>query len=268
MSVGERPRRFPHRAPSGMPRRDFVAAGLGALALPLLPGCGHVTAPVHVFNAPRLTARPGVPTADAVAGRSALGLGTDRDGILYVPAGYSPDVPMPLFVALHGAGGAGANWINYFARAEARGMILLAPDSRMRTWDLVTGSFGPDFLFLDQALQFTFDHCRVDPARIALAGFSDGASYALSMGLPNGDLFTRVVAYSPGFVEYARPLTGHPPIFVSHGTQDPVFAVAGTRDGIVPSLRREGYDVTYREFDGAHEVPAPISEAALDWFFA
>lgn len=251
-----------------MPRREFVGAGLAALALPLLPGCGHVTAPKHVFNAPRLDARPGVPTGEAVAGRSALGLGTDRDGILYVPATYSPDTPMPLFVALHGAGGAATNWINYFARAEARGMILLAPDSRMRTWDLVTGSFGPDFLFLDQALRFTFDHCRVDPARIALAGFSDGASYALSMGLPNGDLFTRVVAYSPGFVEYARPLTGHPRIFVSHGTQDPIFAVAGTRDGIVPSLRGEGYDVTYQEFDGAHEVPAPVTEAALDWFFA
>lgn len=256
------------RSPGVLRRRDFVRAGLGALALPLLPGCWHVTAPTHVLNAPRLTARPGVPTGAPVTGSSPLGLETGRDGILYVPASYAAGTPMPLLVLLHGAGGAGANWSSYYARAEARGMVLLAPDSRMRTWDLVTGSFGPDFLFLDQALGRTFDLCRIDPARVALAGFSDGASYALSMGLPNGDLFTHVLAYSPGFVEYARPLTGHPRVFVSHGTQDPIFDVSGTREGIVPSLRGEGYDVTYLEFAGEHEVPAVVSETALDWFFA
>jgi predicted esterase len=37
---------------------------------------------------------------------------------------------------------------------------------------------------------------------------------------------------------------------------------------IVPELRNAGYDVTYREFDGGHEVPAEISEEALDWFLA
>ncbi len=31
-------------------------------------------------------------------------------------------------------------------------------------------------------------------------GFSDGASYALSLGVPNGDLFTHIVAFSPGFM--------------------------------------------------------------------
>lgn len=25
-------------------------------------------------------------------------------------------------------------------------------------------------------------------------------------------------------------------------------------------------DITYNEFDGGHQVPAAISEAALDWF--
>jgi hypothetical protein len=31
-------------------------------------------------------------------------------------------------------------------------------------------------------------------------------------------------------------------------------------------LRDAGYDVTYEEFDGSHNVPAAISESALDWF--
>ncbi len=57
-----------------------------------------------------------------------------------------------------------------------------------------------------------------------MEGFSDGASYALSIGLTNGDLFTHVVAFSPGF---ASPVTytGKPPVFVSHGTHDEVLPI-------------------------------------------
>jgi phospholipase/carboxylesterase len=59
---------------------------------------------------------------------------------------------------------------------------------------------------------------------------------------------------------------GSPRIYVSHGTRDDVLAVTISRDSIVPSLRRAGYNVTYREFEGYHEVPSEISESALDWF--
>jgi phospholipase/carboxylesterase len=115
-------------------------------------------------------------------------------------------------------------------------------------------------------LQYAFDRCRIDTARIALAGFSDGASYTLCLGPSNGDLFSHLMAYSPGFMETVAPIVGKPRIFISHGTSDPVLPIATTRDEIVPALRHAGYDVTYREFDGGHQVPAAISEAALDWF--
>jgi phospholipase/carboxylesterase len=130
------------------------------------------------------------------------------------------------------------------------------------------GGFGPDVLFLDRALERTFERCRVDPSRIALAGFSDGASYALSLGRPNADLFTHLVAYSPGLIAagYSQPRVLE--IFVSHGTLDAVIPVENTRENIVPTLRALGNDVTYREFEGPHGVPAEISEAALDWFLA
>jgi phospholipase/carboxylesterase len=199
-------------------------------------------------------------------GLSDLGVGGGRDGLLYVPQSYAPDTPAPLFVALHGAGGSGASWVSYAARAEARGMILLAPDSRGSTWDAIRGAFGPDVAFLDQALQHTFDRVRIDPTHVALGGFSDGASYALSLGISNGDLFSHLVAYSPGFVRSADPIVGEPLIYVSHGSQDTVLPVSASRDVIVPSLRGAGYAVTYQEFNGGHTVPAEISEAALDWF--
>jgi len=250
---------------SGMSRRDFLKTGLlGAVAAPVLLGCSD--SPAGPEGSPRLTSRPGSPTVTPTTGLSQLGLASPRDGLLYVPESYSPDVPTALFIALHGAGGSGESWASYPERAEARGMILLAPDSRGSTWDLVRGRFGPDVEFLDHALQHTFERCRIDPARIALGGFSDGASYALSLGLSNGDLFSHLVAYSPGFLRVADPIVGKPRVYVSHGTRDAVLPVTISRDGIVPSLRSGGYDVTYYEFEGAHEVPSAVSESALDWF--
>jgi len=249
---------------AGLSRREFLRAGLAATTLPAAAACGSAG---PEFTGPKLSAQPGTPTTAPALGLSALGLAGGRDGVLYVPTTYDAAVAVPLFVALHGAGGASDGWESYHARAEARGMVLLVPESRARTWDLIVNGFGPDVTFIDRALRYTFDRCRIDPARVALGGFSDGASYALSLGIPNGDLFTHLVAYSPGFMEATDPL-GSPRVFVSHGVADPVLPVSASRDTIVPALRDGGYQVTYREFDGGHTVPAEVSEAALDWFLS
>lgn len=248
-------------------RRTFVRVALGALMAPGFLGCAPAV--IEPVVGPRLTARPGSPTRTPIKGAvTALGLDPFRDGYLYVPESYSADRPMPLFVALHGAGGEGRSWASYPDRAEAHGFIVLAPDSRSATWDLVRGEFGPDVEFLNRALRHTFEQCRVDSSRIALGGFSDGASYALSLGVANGDLFTHLVGYSPGFFEAGEPITGRPRIFLSHGNQDRVLPYAFTNEVLAPTLRDAGYDVTFVPFDGDHGVPGEISEAALDWFLS
>lgn len=146
-------------------------------------------------------------------------------------------------------------------------MILVIPESRGRTWDRVNGSYGPDVAFIDRALARVFERCQVDRSRLALGGFSDGASYALSLGLANGDLFSHVVAFSPGFALTRRAAVG-PKVFISHGVFDSVLPVELSRDGVVPQLRGQGYDVRYEEFEGGHEVPAAVSNSALDWLLA
>lgn len=248
-------------------RRSFVHTAFGALLAPGLTGACSSASPTVTYVSPRLTARPADPSLSPVKGAlRALELDAPRDGYLYVPQSYTPDNPMPLFVALHGAGGDGRNWASYPDRAEQHGMIVLAPDSRDATWDLVRGGFGPDVAFLDAALAHTFERCRVDPAYIALGGFSDGASYALSLGAANGDLFTHLVAYSPGFYAPGDPITGKPDIFASHGRMDRILPFSFTSGRLVDQLRDQGYDVTFLPFDGDHEVPAEVSEAALAWF--
>lgn len=246
-----------------MNRRHFVRIGLGAIASPALSAYAG-SCPGAAKS--RLTARPGVPTTAPAPLASRLGLGTDRDGLMYVPATYSPDRAAPLLVALHGAGGSGTSWRSLPALADRYGLIVFAPDSRRETWDLVLGGFGPDVQFLDRALRAVFERCRIDPARVALGGFSDGASYALSLGVSNGDLFTHLIAHSPGFFSPEGPGIGKPRIFVSHGTRDTIIPVSISREATVPELRRRGYDVTYREFDGPHRAPPEILDAAMDWF--
>ncbi|MFC1553339.1 alpha/beta hydrolase [candidate division KSB1 bacterium] len=250
---------------SDINRRSFLKCSMGALAAPILMSCNDSTPTTAPVYSPKLTARPELPSLSPTIGLSRLGLENSRDGILYVPESYSPDTAAPLFVALHGAGGSSSDWESYHARMEARGMILLVPESRSYTWDLVLGSYGPDVNFLDRALQHTFERCRIDPTRLVLGGFSDGASYALSLGLINGDLFSHIVAYSPGFYLQTNAFVGKPKIYISHGTLDNILPVIYSRLSIVPDLRAAGYEVTYNEFEGGHEVPAAVSEAALDW---
>jgi predicted esterase len=169
-------------------------------------------------------------------------------------------------LTLHGATGSGRRGLRRLQPlADAAGLILLAPDSRGTTWDVaMTGGFGPDPEFVDRALDLVFARYAVDPSRLVAEGFSDGASYALSLGLLNGDLFTRVIAFSPGFMtEGSR--RGKPRLFVSHGVHDPVLPIDRCSRRIVRDLRGDGYDIRYTEFDGGHAVPSEIARAALDW---
>lgn len=247
-------------------RRGFLAGSLAAFFAPSLPGCfggGDVTGPAADA---RLSSRPGAPTEAPTVGESALGLEAGRDGLLYVPASYDAGAPAPLLVLLHGAGGQAADWRSVFQVAGGRGLLVLALDSRGPTWDRVRGDFGGDVSFMDAALDHTFQRCAVDPTRVLLAGFSDGASYALSLGVGNGDLFTHLAAFSPGFVNSGEHLVGKPRVFVSHGTQDNVISVESSRRNVVPLLEGAGYDVTYNEFEGGHTVPSGILDSALDWF--
>lgn len=200
-------------------------------------------------------------------GPHALGLGDQqRDGVRYVPASYTPDQPLPLVLMLHGATGNGRRTLeSLLPLADEAGLILLAPDSRLRTWDVLVGGYGPDIAFIDAALADTFARYAVDPAHIAAEGFSDGASYAVSIGIANGDLFTHVLAFSPGFA--APPgQEGMPRFFVSHGLQDSVLPIDMCSRRLVPALRQAGYAVEYREFDGPHRTPPEIARAGVEWF--
>jgi predicted esterase len=169
---------------------------------------------------------------------------------------------------LHGSGGDAQHGLSLIkCYADESNVILLAPVSRDYSWDIITsGTFGPDVIYIDQALAQIFEDYTIDSSRMAIGGFSDGASYALSLGLTNGDLFTHVMAFSPSFA-HAEYITGKPEIFISHGINDHILPINSCGRKIVKHLQRSGYAPIYQEFGGEHLIPVYISKMALEWFF-
>ncbi|SHN55443.1 Predicted esterase [Geodermatophilus obscurus] len=259
-------------ADPGWTRRRLLGAAAALAGAGVLAGCGARLpgAPGGTDAAARLTARPQPepPAAPPAPGTQPLELEVERPPLLHVPPGLAAGSAVALVVSLHGAGGDARGGIDVFrGPADERGLLVLAPASRGSTWDAVTGGYGEDAALVDEALARVFSTVLVDPGRIAVAGFSDGASYALGLGLANGDLFGRVAAFSPGFVP-GSSREGRPAVFVSHGDADDVLPVGQTSRRIVPALRDDGYDVTYREFAGGHTVPPEVAAEAADWLGA
>jgi phospholipase/carboxylesterase len=218
----------------------------------------------------RLRARPmRTPVKSASVGMRVLEYDDGpAEGYLYVPAGHRTEDPSPLVLLLHGAGEDARDGLAQLrVQADEAGIVLLACSSRGPTWDLLlnNGRYGPDIAAIDLALGDAFSRCAIDPERVGVGGYSDGASYALALGLANGDLFSHVLAFSPGFLATSGQ-RGSPRVFVSHGTRDGWLPIEACSRRIVPRLQRAGYEVRYREFEGGHVVPPALAREAASWF--
>ena len=209
----------------------------------------------------RLHARPDPEFHPGQPGLWPLGVAAPRDGLLFVPE-VARTRRVPLLVMLHGAGGSAASiWSTVRNDAGERGVAVLVPESRRWSWDFVQGDFGADREFLDAALASTFRRVPVETDHVALGGFSAGATFALSLGPSNGDLFRWIFAFSPTGIEVSGRV-GHPRFLVAHGTLDELVPIGMSSREIVPALRAAGDHVVYREFPVEHVViPQAVHEA-------
>ena len=245
-------------------RREFsVLAGSMVASFALEAGCNGVSG-FGFPNDGRLKARPRSDVKTSAAGKILLGVDSRRDAVLQIPKSVT-SAPMPLLVMMHGATQNADDMFYYLGSTpEEAGVVVLAPNSRGTTWDAIRTTFADDVNYLNRALELTFAKVAIDPARMALGGFSDGASYAISLGLINGDLFNKVVAFSPGFV-INGDTHGKPRFFISHGTHDHILPIDSCGRRIAAGLKASGFDVNFREFDGDHEIPTDVAREALAW---
>lgn len=225
-----------------------------------------VPAPALAAVSPVLAARPSPSAAGLAAGKTALSNGA----IAYRPASAASG-PLPMVVLLHGAGGRAERFLDRFvAEADRGGFVLLALQSKSATWDLVPRHeraggplamksgpvmrFGADVGRIDAALAEIYAKALIDARRTLLLGFSDGASYALSLGLANPQLFAAIVALSPGFVTIPAKVAPSQRIYIAHGRRDQILPFQVAQRDITGLLVSNGLKPQFRPFDGDHRI--------------
>lgn len=190
--------------------------------------------------------------------------GRPHSGQLYVPRSGGGAL-LPVLILLHGAGRDSSDWFPVYEKyAEAGRFVVVAPEASGKTWGGGMRDFGSDVAVINRALAVACTKCAIDRSRVAIGGFSDGASYAMSLGLANGDIVSNVVAFSPGYF-IGKPQRGKAAFFISAGVSDPILPVDQCSRRFVDTLRGAAYRVEYKEFFGGHEVTAAVSESAMAW---
>jgi len=156
--------------------------------------------------------------------------GVNRTYVVHVPAKLGSSVP--LLLSFHGHFGTGsgqARLSNFSALSDRYGFIVVYPDGINRGWnDGREGSKGADDIGLVKALIVDFSRrYRIDPKRIYVNGFSNGAMFSQYVGCT---LASQIAAIAP--------VSGYMPAEDAAGCRParpiPVLEIAGTADPIMP----------------------------------
>lgn len=189
---------------------------------------------------------------------------------LYVPEWWDGASALPLVVALHGGSGHGRDFLwTWLREARTRGLLVLSPTSRDRTWSLM-GRQDDDGPALAEMLAFVTREYPVDGGRVLLTGMSDGATYTYLRGLGEADTPFTHLAPACGILhpillarglQHARDRS----IYLVHGALDWMFPVQSarmSRDALVAA----GARLVYREIeDLSHTYPRDENPRILDW---
>jgi polyhydroxybutyrate depolymerase len=232
-----------------------------------LLGTAFVSRPVQAFDELRLETRDGV--------RTTLVLSAQRG-------------PAPTLIVLHGAtisADLTARWSGFAEAAAGKGFVAAFPEGIYRLWNdgrndgLATAD---DVGFLRQLTAKLVERRVTDPARVYLAGISNGGMMTLRMLCEAPEPFAgaaTVVANMPANVGARCHLKKSVPILMFNGTADPIVPYKGGevgrigRYGRVWSAERSASFLAHGNGCGEpvqHQVPngkreEGIKVVRLDW---
>jgi len=202
----------------------------------------------------------------------------------HVPAGEGP---FPALIALHGWGANAHDLLGLAPLIHGGRAVVLCPQGAVRVpvgggmtgygwFQLVPGQPPDEAAFLAAAealrafLDAALERFPIDPARVAVAGFSQGGIMAYEMALREPDRFAGLLALSSWFpeplAERLPKLPGHEdfPVLVIHGTQDAAIPVDRAREAR-EALRSYGVALMYRELEMGHEIRDDALKVILRW---
>jgi len=207
------------------------------------------------------------PATPAVARSPAIVQHIAPNAFAYVPATITG--PAPLIVVLHGAGGDARHFLDQFKHdTDQRGAILLSVQSSGRTWaQRKPTDDEADVANIKAAIAELIEKAPIEKGRTTVLGFSDGASYALSIGMAYPGVFRTIVAFSPGYAFAPKELDSEQRIFIAHSRRDPILPAENTRR-MVEGLERAGFAPEVHWFNGGHEIDPQLQKAAFDFALA
>jgi thioredoxin len=139
---------------------------------------------------------------------------------------------------------------------------------------------GPDPTFISslEALDDLLDEVCAergkDRSEAVVAGFSQGAALALTLGLrkserahPAGVIAMSTYLPEVEGIEFDWEAAKSIPVLVQHGTDDPIFPVARGRE-LAATLESHGVPTTYGEYPIGHQVSLESIERAHTWLLA
>jgi polyhydroxybutyrate depolymerase len=183
----------------------------------------------------------------AVAGQTLTVPLGDRPFKLHIPSGYTPAKKLPLLVALHGYTSHAQEAESYFkftAEADRHGFLYATPEGTQdrrneQFWaatDACCDFYGKgtdDSAYLGSLLELATASYAVDPARVYLAGHSNGGFMSYRMACDHAGKITAIVSLAgAGFKDTAKCKPSRPlSVLQIHGTADSTISFDGGFNG-------------------------------------
>jgi predicted peptidase len=168
---------------------------------------------------------------------------------VFIPEQAKNGKPLPVVVALHGAGGSE----NLFF--DAYGYGLIARLAKERGWMVVAPRAGWLFDGPPPAAGIVDELAKVypiDKQRVFLVGHSMGAMQAMKLAQESPGRFAAIAALGGGGAVNKPDLFKDLPVFVGCGKDD--FLLSGAK-ALVKSLDKAGANrVTYKEYPGVEHI--------------
>jgi predicted peptidase len=203
---------------------------------------------------------------------------------LFVPAHYKPDIQYPLVLWLHGAGGAGTDNRGQISGDQVPGTrtwtkpqnqtkypsFVLVPQSPTNWVSSGLDRLSPEMSLVLAILQEVRSEFNIDPARMYVAGQSDGGIGTWNVIIQRPNLFAAAIPLCGGG-DYSRAAAiAKLPLWAFHGARDNVISVAESRK-MINALQKAGGRPRYTEYGNVgHDVwnRAFAEPELVDWLFA
>jgi polyhydroxybutyrate depolymerase len=163
-----------------------------------------------------------------------LSSGASRKYLLHVPDSHDPAQRAPLVISLHGAWlypGMQQRLTRWNALADRHGFIVAYPRAAgfPRSWRLEPGpGLDRELRFFEDLIDELIARYNVDPSRIFVSGYSNGAAMTFMLSCRLGERIAAFGMVATAIVPWEWCAAGHPvPMVAFHGTADPYTPYQG-----------------------------------------